>query len=469
MSLRRREFFQAAGAAAFAPRLRAQQAGKRPNIILLLTDDQTRDSLGCMGNPIVRTPHIDTVAEQGVTFTNAFVTTSICMTSRASIFTGLYAHSHQINSFATPFTESQYARIYPELLRRAGYHVGLIGKYGVGQEMPEDRFDYWRGFPGQGSYFPGGEGKPHLTEIMGDQSLEFLRTAPRAKPFCLSVSFKAPHVQDNDPRQFLHSPETADLYRDARIPEPETADRHYISMLPIEVQRSEGRRRWAVRFSTPTLYQESVKSYYRLITEVDTVVGRIRKALRESGADRNTIILFTSDNGFYLGEHGLAGKWLMHEESIRVPMIVYDPRLPNSKRGLRRDEMALNLDVAPTILHAAGIEPHPSVQGRNLYRLFEDGPAGWRKDWFYEHEFTASGWIPHTEGVRGERWKYTRYLDTEPVFEELFDLESDPREKNNLAKDVRYRQQLHDLRNRYEAWRDRLKKWSPDSDWSDPT
>lgn len=463
MAISRRRFLSAAAAPAFAQRPRAT-----PNIVFLLTDDHRWDAVGAAGNRIIRTPHLDKLAEQGVTFTNAFVTTSICMTSRASIFTGLYARAHKINDFSKPFSEQQLERTYPALLRAHGYHTGFAGKYGVGNAMPADRFDYWGGFPGQGRYFPQGEPGIHLTELMGDQAIEFLRSAPRAKPFCLSVSFKAPHVQDDDARQFLPSPATAKLYANAEFPSPKTADARYIAMLPLEVQRSEGRRRWAVRFSTPALYQESVRNYYRLISEVDTVVGRIRDQLDRSGEASNTLIVFTGDNGFYLGEHGLAGKWLMHEESIRVPLIVYDPRLPASRRGARIDHMALNIDLAPTILAAAAIPSTPAMQGRSLYPLLE-GRAGtvWRSEWFYEHEFT-NGWIPKTEGVRTANWKYTRYLDCAPLFEEVFDLAADPLEERNLAAQPEHRATLDRLRLRWRAWRDQLDTWRPNAAWREP-
>jgi arylsulfatase A-like enzyme len=456
-------------AAALAPAaLGSQAARERPNVIFLLTDDQRWDSLGCMGNRIVQTPHIDQMAGSGVVFNNHFVSTAICMTSRASIFSGLYASSHHINDFATPFSEPQFAGTYPEMMRSSGYHTGFIGKYGVGNRMPADRFDYWGGFPGQGHYFPKGPGGPHLTQIMGDQSQEFLERAPKGKPFCLSVSFKAPHVQDEDPNQFLHSPATAGLYRHVRIPVPETADPQYISQLPVEVQRSEARRRWAVRFGTPELYQESVKRYYRLITEVDTVVGRVRAALKRSGQDGNTVVVYSADNGFYLSEHGLAGKWFMHEESIRTPLIIYDPRLPNAARGRRIDQMTLNLDLAPTLLEVSGLRPLPSMQGRSAYDLIENRPGAWRREWFYEQHFMSNGWIPKIEGVRGERWKYARYTNADPEFEEMYDLVSDPKEKNNLAKSEKHAGQLQMMRRRHQAWRERFASWSPNARWTDP-
>lgn len=440
----------------------------RPNILFLLTDDQRWDTLGAMGNRLIRTPHLDELAGRGVTFENNFVTTAICMTSRASIFTGQYARRHGIHDFAKPFTPAQMAGTYPSLLRRSGYWTGFIGKYGVGNRMPEREFDVWHGFPGQGKYFPEGEPGPHLTARMGDQALNFVNRAPSDRPWCLSVSFKAPHVQDEDPRQFLASPETAKMYDGVTIPTPETAHPRFIAALPPEVQRSEGRRRWAVRFGTPALFQESVKRYYRLISEVDTVVGRLRAELRRRGQESNTVIVFTGDNGFYLGEHGLAGKWLMHEESIRTPLIVHDPRLGPAAEGRRRQEMTLNIDLAPTVLDAAGLTPPSSMNGRSLYGLLRGGTTDWRGDWYYEHRFTANGWIPQTEGVRTARWKYTLYPDTASQFEELFDLTADPREKRNLAGSPQARDQLRRLREHTHRWRTRLDTWPVDHAWTDP-
>jgi arylsulfatase A-like enzyme len=460
--MRRRTFLSSLASSALA------QRADRPNVVFLLTDDQRWDSLGCMGNRIVRTPHIDRLAEQGVTFENHFVTTAICMTSRASIFTGQWARRHRVNEFATNFTEEQFARIYPVLMRAAGYHTGFIGKWGVGSIMPSARFDYWKGFPGQGKYFPNGEPGKHLTELMGDQALEFLGATPRDKNFCLSISFKAAHVQDEDPRQFLPSPATAHTYDGVTIPVPKTADPKYIAMFPPEIQRSENRRRWAVRFSTPELYQTSVKSYYRLITEVDTVVERIRQQLDLMGVSDNTVIVYSGDNGFYLAEHGLAGKWFPHEESIRVPMIVYDPRWKSAVRGSRRTEMTLNVDIAPTLLEFARIAPPVEMQGRSLLPLAESRSTERRRELFYEHAFSANGWIPPSEGIRTERWKYARYYTTSPVFEELYDLAADPLEERNLAASAAHSGQLDRLRRRRETWIRALDSWDGRSPWRDP-
>jgi len=457
--LNRREFLSVAAGGSIAATLslagcesgligRAKST-KQPNIIFLLTDDQRWDTMGCAGNTIIRTPNMDDVAACGVRFTNAFVTTSICASSRASIFTGQWPRRHGINDFGTHFTPEALAQTYPMLLRDAGYRTGFIGKYGVGpkRDMPIDKYDYWRGFEGQGRYeHKDKDGNyKHLTQIMGEQAVKFLQGCSNDKPFCLSVSFKAPHCQDGDPRQFIYDRAYKNLYKDAVIPTPETADPRYFEALPEFLRTSEARRRWGIRFSTPEEFQESVKSYYRLITGVDVVIGRIREQLKRLDLDDNTVIMLIGDNGFYLGEHGLAGKWFPHEESIRVPLVVYDPRAGGKLRGRTVDQMALNVDIAPTILELAGLDAPEQMQGRSLMPLLEGKKPGWRTEFFYEHMFEHKT-IPRTEALRTQRYKYARYIDCD--YEELYDLKNDPAETINLAKDEKYGKTLKSLRKR---------------------
>lgn len=436
----------------------AAQPGQKPNIIFLLTDDQRADALGYAGNEIIQTPHLDQLAQGGVYFKNAYVTTSICAISRASILTGQYARRHGIQDFGTSLPSDAFANTYPALLRKAGYYTGFIGKYGVGKEMPADSFNEWYGFPGQGTYHHEDENGnyQHLNSRMGDQALTFLQRANKEQPFCLSISFKAPHVQGlND---FIPEPDLNQLYAEDIIPLPLTADDKYFEAFPDFFKAdNEGRSRWQVRFSTPELYQENVKKYYRLVTGVDRVVGRIIKQLAASGLDKNTVIIFTSDNGFYLGEHGLAGKWYGHEESIRVPMILHDPRLPEEQKGQIRDEIALNIDVAPTILSLAGVKVPESVQGMDLTRLIGQPVPDWRQDFFYEHLYGHNGKIPRTEGVVGERYKYLRYLDPDPDFEVLYDNQKDPNEIVNLAEDEAYRDQISKMSMRYHELKENAK------------
>jgi arylsulfatase A-like enzyme len=434
-----------------------KKATARPNLILFLTDDQRWDTLGCMGNPIIHTPNLDRLATQGVLFTNNFCTTSICMSSRASVFTGMYSRRHQINDFSQPLPDDLFVRTYPLLLRKAGYRTAFVGKWGLGGALPEKEFDFFDGFPGQGQYFHTVEGKTlHLTRLLTDKAIGFLRGCSSEQPFCLSVSFKAPHVQDNHPRQFLYNPVFEELYKDTVIPVPKTADPRYFNSLPEFIRQSEGRTRWQRRFSSPELFQEMVKGYYRLITGVDVAIGKIMTAIEEMGLYHDTVILFTSDNGFYLGEHGLAGKWLMHEESIRTPLIIRDPRLPLPMRGRRCEEMALNVDIAPTLLDFARVAIPRGVQGRSLRPLLAGAPIPWREEWFYEHLYGHGGKIPRSEGVRTRNWKYVRYLDAEPPYEELYNLKDDVSEENNLVPGGACEAILAQLRGRWRELRDTL-------------
>ncbi|MBN2477509.1 MAG: sulfatase [Pirellulales bacterium] len=449
-----------------------------PNIIFLLTDDQRWDTLGCMGNAIVQTPNIDRLAEGGMVFDNCFVTTSICMTNRACIFTGQYAARHGIIRFRVDFTPEQLAQTYPALLKRAGYHIGFIGKWGVGNP-PEDLFDYNRGWPGQNSYLRRQPGKDvlgyldpparrsvdpedvdqeHLTARMGRQALEFLDGAPRDRPFCLSFSFKAPHCQDGQPayRQFPYDPRLESLYQDVTIPPARLSEPEFFDALPEFLKMSENRVRWQIRFADEPMYQHSVKSYYRLISGVDRVVGRLVRKLEQLGRDRNTVIVYTGDNGFYLGERGLAGKWLAHEVSLRVPLVVYDPRAPREHRGRRCNQTVLSIDLAPTMLAMGGVAIPEGMQGESLVPMLKGEDPPWRTEFFYEHLF-ANARIPRNEAVRDARHKYIRYLDVEPPGEELYDLTADPDEADNLAAQPEHAAALERMREKWQAWRQRVK------------
>lgn len=457
------------GAGCSAPES-ASSPARRPNILFLLTDDQRWDMMSCAGNPIIQTPNMDKLAEQGVLFRRNFVTTSICAVSRASFFTGLYARCHGIHGFGVSLSGQQHANSYPVLLREAGYRTGFIGKYGVGRTMPDDKFDYSRGFAGQGRYLDKDDpaSRPHLTTIMGDQVQEFLEGSTGDQPFCLSVSFKSPHVQDNEAPYFISDPAYDGLYSDVTIPPFHKNDPAYYGQLPGFLKDEyEGRIRWDRRFGTPQRYQESVKRYYRLIHGVDVQIGRMLDTLQRKGWDDNTVIIFTGDNGFYLGERGLAGKWLMHEESIRTPLIIRDPR-QKSTAGTTRDEMALNIDCAPTMLSLAGIDAPVATNGRDLTPLVRGESPAWRHEWFYEHLFEHAT-IPQTEGVRNERWKYCDFIKSDPRYEELYDLEGDPQEENNLASLPEHGEQLLAMRERTRVWKENLESWKPDQPWQEPS
>lgn len=464
MGVSRRGFLEIAGASA----LLAAENSAPPNVVLLLGDDHRSDALGCMGNPVVRTPELDRLAAEGVLFGNHFCTTPICCASRASIMLGEYAGGHKIYDFATPLNARQAERAYFGQMRQAGYHTGFIGKYGVGNKMPTDDFDVWMGFPGQGFYFPNGVNGPHLNHIMRDQAIEFLESAPREKPFCLSISFKSPHVQDESPAQYLPSSDTEERYRGVTIPPPRGAGAADIERFPPALQHSENRRRWGVRFATPQLYQASVTGYYRLISGIDDAIGSMRASLEKLGLAKNTIIVYSADHGIFNGEHGMAGKWLGHEECLRIPLIVYDPRLPASARGKRVDAMTLNIDLQPTVLALAGITTKAPAQGRNLAPFVTGASAAARKAWFFEHRFPNGGWIPSSEGIRTQRWKYIRYTDNAAPFEEMYDLQTDPTEVANLIGKPAYRAQQEALTRYCATWRKALDDWKPETAWSDP-
>lgn len=422
-----------------------------PNILFILTDDQRFDTLGCMGNDLIRTPHIDRLAADGVLFDNCFCTTSICAISRASFMLGQYERRHGIDSFQKPYSPEQLAHSFPLLLRAHGYRTGLIGKWGIGGELPADQYDYWRGYPGQGSYFlPGekGTGK-HLTDTMGEQALEFLDGCAPGHPWLLQLYTKAAHCQDGDPWPFQPAPRYNGLYADVTIPLPPTADEAHFQALPTFLQTSEARTRWHVRFENPELAQNSLRDYYRLITHVDDWVGALVEALERRGFAENTVIIYSSDNGFYLADRGLAGKWFMHEESIRLPLMIHDPRLPAAQHGARRDEMVLNVDVAPTILELAGVPAPAEMQGTSLVPLLNGETIPWREDFLYEHRINIRT-IPKSEGVRTTRWKYVRYTEQQPVVEQLFDLETDPLEEHDLAPEPAFATDLQLLRARWE-------------------
>ncbi|QDH81297.1 sulfatase [Echinicola soli] len=426
---------------------------QRPNIIFLLTDDQRWDALGVMGNPVIQTPHLDSLAESGILFTNAYVTTSICVISRASLLTGQYAARHKINDFRTSLTPEQLQKTYPMLLKASGYRVGFVGKYGIGnpKDQPKEAYDFWECTnKHQPDYeLVAEDGTPiHHTDKIKNDLHRFVSSYASKEPFCLSVSFKAPHVQDEDPRQFIVSPAYRDYYRDDTISKPKTANPDSWNRFPgfFRTDTNIARERWKIRFANDTMYQNSVKNYYRLITHVDDVVGELMDDLEEKGIADNTVIIFMGDNGFFLGEHGLAGKWYGYEESIRVPLIVYDPRSKEKDKGTVSSKIALNTDIAPTILGLAGITVPEDMQGVNLFGLAkEEIPE--RKQFFYEHHFLGSPKIPTSEAVVSREFKYIKY--TEHGYEEFFDLKNDPHEENNLIDNEKYEAIIDQYRSEY--------------------
>jgi arylsulfatase A-like enzyme len=428
-----------------------------PNILFIVTDDQRFDALRCAGNPIIETPHLDLLAQQGVRFRNAFVTTSICAASRASILTGLHERTHRFTFGTMPLQEKHVSISYPTLLREAGYRVGFVGKFGV--EVPKGAtqrmFNSFTPFSPTPVFHKQLDGSQrHLTDVEGDRALAFLDTLKPGQPFCLALCFNAPHALDNDPRQYVWPAACDELYKDAVIPVPKTMTEEFFKSQPDFLRKSESRVRFHWRFDEPKKYQQMVKGYYRMISGVDRVVARLRAELKKRGLAENTVIIFTSDNGYFLGERGFADKWYIYEYSIRVPLLIFDPRRPVKQRGKVIDAMALNVDLAPTLLDLAGVGVPKLMQGRSLAPLLAGKtPPDWRKDFFYEHLFVHPR-IPKSEGVRTERWTYVRWFDQKPVVEELYDHQKDFDQVNNLVKSPEHAELLEALRRRTTELRD---------------
>lgn len=424
-------------------------AKKRPNLLVVVTDDQRWDSLGCVGDARLRTPNLDALAADGVRFDNAFVTTAICAASRASILTGQYEGTHGFTFGTPPLADAHVAISYPTLLKDAGYRTGFVGKFGIttAKGAPARMFDVFEpiGGPPAGKLGPDGALR-HRCDHTADRALAFLDGCSEDQPWCLSVSFHEPHAADGDPRQYVWPSAFDQLYEDVVFAPPATMDPAFFQALPEFLRTSESRVRFGWRFDEPAKYQRMVRGYHRLIAAVDANVGRLRDALRQRGMADDTVIVFTSDNGYFLGERGFADKWYAYEPSIRVPLLVVDPRAPRSRRGARCAAMALNVDLAPTLLALAGLVASPAQQGASLLPLLAgEQPAGWRRSFFYEHRFVHAR-IPRSEGLRTERFTYLRWIDRAPVVEELYDHVADFDQTRDLAGDPGLAATLADLR-----------------------
>lgn len=430
----------------------AAAPSRPPNVLVLFADDWRWDTLGCAGNPVVKTPHLDALARRGVRFTQARVSTSVCWVSRASLLTGQWMSRHggaTGGPFRTPWSET-----YPARLRQAGYWTGHIGKWHNGP-FPAQEFDVgesyaWTHFMKR----PDGS-TVHVTQKNEQDALRFLEDRPKDRPFCLTLAFFAAHAEDGNPKQYLYQPSSAPLYKDVEIPVPATADEAHFKALPpfLATEKNEGRVRWRWRFDTPERYQEYMKAYYRLVTEVDATVGRIVAKLTSDGTLDDTLILFMGDNGYFHGERGLADKWYPYEEALRVPLIVVDPRTPASRRGSTNDDFVLNVDLAPTVLAAAGVAAPARMQGRDFAPLYlAPQPPRWRDEFYYEHPVvTNRDRIPSSEALVRKDLKYIRWPDWN--YEELFDLKQDPLEERNLAADPAQAPRLAELRAKLETLR----------------
>jgi arylsulfatase A-like enzyme len=418
-----------------------------PNIVFILIDDLRWDELGCVGHPYIKSPNIDRIAKEGALFRNAFMTTPLCSPSRASFLTGKYAHTHGITDNVDRAAASHRLVTFPALLYRAGYETAFIGKWHMGNDdTPRPGFDRWVSFKGQGTYLNpeiNEDGKMvrrrgYTTDILNGYAVEFIRQR-HDKPFLVYLAHKAIHpevTQNNDGSVNLQDAERfipAERHQNAyagvsiprrpsygRPPEGKPALQRQIGNLPPLGPRT----------VTP---DDAILGRQRTLLAIDEGVGGILKALNETGQLDNTIIVFTSDNGYFYGEHGLSvERRLAYEESIRLPLLVRYPRVV--KAGTVKDEMALNIDLAPTLLSLAGVPVPDDMQGRSLVPLLKGEPVAWRKSFLIE--YYSDTVFPRIlqmgyKAVRTGSWKYIHYLELTGM-DELYDLKEDPYEMHNL-------------------------------------
>ncbi len=486
----------------------------KPNIIFLMTDDQRFDTMGFMGSEQVYTPNLDKLASDGVHFSNAFHVAPICMPSRASVQLGKYIGQHRCG-FDLPtdytVTKEEYKESYPSILRKNGYYTGFIGKFGfpvydkkvhnsesvinpnsplddpyydkinhidsLEESLPKESFDYWRGFLGQGKYradsvtgkingYDNKRNAEHLTEINTHQAEEFLELAKsQGQPFMLSISYKAPH------RPFDAQKKWADFYKDMTIERMINDTPEDFALLP-EVVRTHSRNAseyWGLENYRPSLgnvspwkedvhFQREFKGYYALISGVDESVGIIRDKLKELDLEENTIIIYTSDNGFFCGSKQIGGKELLYEESIKAPMIVFDPRMEISLRNRVVDGMISHVDICPTILDFAGIGKTRDMFGNSFVPLVTGEKQEICDAVYGENDFN-NNYVEkekhpnpekyqsiHSKYVRTKEFKYIRYHLCNPIIEELWEIKSDPYERNNLVNNQKYTNQLNEMR-----------------------
>jgi arylsulfatase A-like enzyme len=429
-------------------------AAEKPNIVFFFTDDQTISTLGCYGNPVVKTPNIDALASRGTRFQQAFVSHPICWASRTSILTGMTARSYRTPGNGDRVGDEALKVLYSDLLRQNDYRTGYFGKWHV---MSSRKFDKKAHFDeieviGRNPFFkklPDGTLR-HETDLIVDKGIDFLNRQPKDKPFALNMWFNACHAEDGDRRPGIGHfawPQSANgLYEDTYIGPPRLADPAIFENLPDFLQTSITRERYFWRWNTPEKYQTNMRAYYRMVTGIDNAIGRFLKALDEAGLADNTIIVYSADNGYHMANRGLSGKWSHFEESIQVPMIIADPRVPRNKQGRVSSLPALNIDLPATFLDWAGLETPGRFDGRSLKPIVDGNePADWRTDTFHEH-FAVRHRIPAYEGIRTATHKYVRYIDHDTEF--LHDLKNDPDELINLATDPKHAKLLEKLRKR---------------------
>ena len=437
----------------------ALHASEKPNILFILVDDQRFDNLSCYGNEIFKTPEIDKIAANGVRFENVFITTPICAASRASIFSGLFETTHGFTfgknkSLSTKIINNS----YPALLKANGYKTGFVGKFGVllekNKPMLKQMFDAYKPHHRPFMIKMKDGSRKHTDVVSGEDAMKMMDDF-KDSPFCISVSFCSTHADDKNHKpgmgHFPYPEAVKDMYKDVTFPMPKFDTKEYHKTLPsfmIDTKTSMNRFRYHWRWDTKEKYQANMQAYARMTSGIDHIVGRMLKKLKDLNLHKKTIVIYTADNGFSMGKRGFAGKWNHFEESLRVPLIIHDPRL-EKPAAQTRSEITLNIDLTATMLELAGIKQPSHYQGKSLVPFLSGKtPTTWRNSFFCEHRMNNVK-IPKWQGIRGSKYTYANYYENN--YEFLYDLQKDPDQLNNLATNPEYSTILKKMKDETEA------------------
>ncbi len=448
-------------------------ADDRPNIVFLMTDDQSTYSMGCYGNEDVKTPNLDRLAKAGIVFDRHYATTAICMASRATVMTGMYEYKTGCNFNHRSMLQATWKKSYPMLLRDAGYTTAFAGKFGFETKanpddkqnlpLPSDDFDRWGGGPGQTSYQTKKNKSmsayarefPHSTLSYGAFGRDFIReSAESKKPFCLSISFKAPHKPATPDKRFNN------VYAGKKFRKPDNfgreAGEHFSDQSKTDRQYE---RFYSWHYADK--YDEVMAKYHQQIHGVDAAVGMIVAELESAGVVDNTVIIYTSDNGFFCGSHGYGSKVLPYEESSRVPLIIFDPRSESSYKGTRCESLTGLIDIAPTVLDIAGVDVPEHVDGKSLLDLYANPSTTIHDDIVLINVWgkrSTHGLTVVTQDTKYIYWAYAG--DGMSPNEELYDLHSDAGEMTDLSSRSASEPTLRAMRQKYD---DHVARWNRDA------
>jgi arylsulfatase A-like enzyme len=422
----------------------------KPNFVIMMCDDQRWDAMSLAGNALLKTPNMDRIGREGIVFRNAFVTNSLCGPSRATLLSGTYSHTNGMVDNRPKTDINPGVPWMPDLLRAAGYEVAFCGKSHQKNALRDRTWDYYFGYKGQGRYkdpiiAEGTDGKDTvypgwMDDVVTDKAVAWLK-GKREKPFCLFLFFKACHRSWDRPERLKN------LYGDTTVPKPALWNDPGAGKPKafLEADNVIG------TFKDLQDYDKFMKDYYATLVGADENIGRVLETLTSMGKLDDTMVLHTGDNGFFLGEWNRMDKRFMHEVSIRVPMVVRYPKL--IRAGTTSERMVLNVDIAPTMLEMAGVDVPKAMQGRSWVPLFKDPKAEFRKDWLYEYyEYPDAHKVRPHRGVRTETWKLIHYYQ-EPEEFELYNLEKDPWEKENLYSKTEQADKVKELKTRLEELR----------------